>query len=118
MIDILRDLPSASAWYGSQQTYPFASGLASLEVAFGVRNKADLKRTLEFLNRLETLWPTKEDFLFAIEIVSQFGLSHGTGPIDAVTAAIAIRTNMVLVTFNRKHFEPIPGLRIVTPYSR
>ncbi|MEP6756459.1 MAG: PIN domain-containing protein [Chthonomonadales bacterium] len=118
VIDILRNYVGAKEWFYGMKQFPMVSGVATLEVAFGARDKSDLRRTLDFINRLEIVWPTEEDFLFALNLVSKYGLSHGTGPIDAVSAAVAIRLNMTLVSHNRKHFDPIPGLILMTPYSR
>ncbi len=45
-------------------------------------------------------------------------LSGGVDGPDAITAAIAIRLNQPVATFNVKHISAIPGLSVVQPYSR
>jgi tRNA(fMet)-specific endonuclease VapC len=35
-------------------------------------------------------------------------------PADAWAAAVALRHGLPLVTHNRKHFEPVPGLTIIS----
>ena len=39
---------------------------------------------------------------------------HPVGEADAWVADVAIRHNMPLVTHNRKHFDGIPGLTVIS----
>ncbi|HXY11534.1 MAG TPA: PIN domain-containing protein [Terriglobales bacterium] len=37
------------------------------------------------------------------------------GPYDLIVAATALERGSAVATFNRKHFIPIPGLRVIEP---
>ncbi|MBM3495088.1 MAG: type II toxin-antitoxin system VapC family toxin [Armatimonadetes bacterium] len=45
-------------------------------------------------------------------------MSHGTGLLDALVAATAIRFGLAVATFNSRHFSPFGDLTVVEPYSR
>jgi tRNA(fMet)-specific endonuclease VapC len=37
------------------------------------------------------------------------------GPYDLIVAATALDRNSRVATFNRKHFDQVPGLKVITP---
>lgn len=37
------------------------------------------------------------------------------GPYDLIVAATALDRNSQVATFNRKHFDQVPGLKVITP---
>lgn len=50
--------------------------------------------------------------------LARFYLSHGAHLQDVMIASVAARLAVPLYTLNVKHYEPLPGLRVVRPYSR
>jgi hypothetical protein len=47
-----------------------------------------------------------------------FDLSHGLGIIDALSGQLAVSLDLLLHTFNQKHYVTNPGLRMVQPYPK
>jgi len=50
----------------------------------------------------------------ATELMETLSLSHGLQAADALIAATALDHQLILLTGNTKHFEPVSGLRIET----
>jgi len=117
-IDILRFRAQAEAWITTLQTPPLLSGVAALEVAFGARSARDLRDIRVVESRFRIVWPEATDMEQAAQQFASLRLTHGIGGLDAVTAAIALRLNLTLATYNVKHFRSIQGLKTVQPYTR
>jgi predicted nucleic acid-binding protein len=45
-------------------------------------------------------------------------LTHGMGLLDSLVAATAAGLGEPVATFNKRHFEAVPGLVTVQPYTR
>ena len=107
---------NAIKWFFSLNASPKVSQIVALEVLQGARNKVDMALIKRFLSDFERIYPSKEDQIKAQELLEVYKLSHGIGFGDCLVAASAIRLNETLYTLNRKHFEPIEGLKIEIPY--
>ncbi|MDM8537411.1 hypothetical protein QUF70_11695 [Desulfobacterales bacterium HSG17] len=70
------------------------------------------------MKNFDLIWPEKETCQQALETFSKFYLSHGIGIIDSIIGQIAVDSDLPIYTFNRKHYEVIPGIRIIEPYKR
>jgi hypothetical protein len=86
------------------------------EILMGVRDGKELAAVDRFLQPFQILHLTEVDSARAIELLHQFKLSHGTGYLDCLIAATALRLNMPVATTNDKHFRPIPNLQVIRPY--
>jgi predicted nucleic acid-binding protein len=117
LIDLLRNSPNALAWFAALAVKPSVSVIAVLEVLFGARDRFELRRIQAFLQGFPVAWGTPTDFQLAMSY-ARLRLSNGMGILDALTAAIAIRNNQKLATFNVKHFKDVPNLTTVQPYQR
>jgi predicted nucleic acid-binding protein len=117
LIDLIRGHPPALAWLAAMPTLPRVSGFAALELAFGSQNARELANVRKFLARFPVLWPTESEAAASLEY-ARLKLSQGTGPLDALTAGLAIGRGLELATFNVRHFNPIADLTVVQPYSR
>lgn len=91
--------------------------MAALEALFGARYLTEQRKVESYLAPFQIYWPTEADSLLA-RTFAKFRLSEGIELIDSFTAAIALRHNLPLATFNIKHFLVIPDLAIVQPYVR
>jgi predicted nucleic acid-binding protein len=61
-------------------------------------------------------WPTLADCHRAYRDFASYRLSTGLGLLDSLIGNTAVGLNEPLVTFNVKHYAPIPGLQTVQPY--
>lgn len=117
VIDLLRARPQARAWMHALPERPAISGMAALEVLFGAQDRTELRNVEAYLQPFAIYWPVEADAQAAGRL-AMYNLSDGIDIIDAMTAAIALRHKLTVVTFNVKHFRSIPGLDTVQPYDR
>lgn len=117
LIDLIRGNPAAVAWLASLPAPPRVSGFAAMELAFGSQNAIELANVRTFLAQFSVLWPGEAEAPQALDY-AQLKLSHGVGILDALTAALALARGLPVATFNVRHFNAIPDLRVVQPYTR
>ena len=113
-------------WYlrGREETYkimqdiqgagvPFCSSLSVTEVVLGMK-KNEENMTRDFLNSLEVIPVGRQEGWSAGELIRKYQ-SQGTTMdfIDAIIAATCIIHNLILVTYNSKHF----AIKEITLYS-
>ena len=88
-----------------------------MELTYGCLNAVELTNVDRFLQQFIILWPKENELNIALGYVS-LKLSIGIGIIDSLTAALSVGNNMPLLTFNKRHFDAVPGLRTIQPYKR
>lgn len=81
------------------------------ELLQGVRRKEHQRHINGIIENTEVLWGSSEIEKQAIELLMKH-VHRGLGLMDALIAATAIENNLVLVTYNTKHFRVIEGLRV------
>jgi predicted nucleic acid-binding protein len=118
LIDVQRGHPPAFAWFGSLTDLPAVPGFVVMELIQDARNASEVQQALKLVAPLKILWPTESDCNRALADFSTYHLSHGLGLLDALIAACAVGLSARLCTFNAKHYQPVPGLQIVQPYTR
>jgi predicted nucleic acid-binding protein len=119
LIDVSRHFPPAAAWPASLSNQQIAApGYVIMELVEGCRNRQDQQRMEALANQFDVVWPTVAGCQEALALFRRFHLSHHLGLLDALIAATAIELNVPLHTFNVKHFQHVPQLRIVQPYVR
>jgi predicted nucleic acid-binding protein len=90
---------------------PSCSSLSITEVVLGMKKKEE-KVTREFLNSLEVIPVGRQEGWLAGELIRKYQTQGTTLDfIDATIAASCILHNLILVTYNSKHF-PMPELTI------
>ncbi len=89
-----------------------------MELVSGCRNQADLKRIQTFLTQFPVTWPEAQESQLAYDLLIEHRLRDGLTIPDALIAAMALTRAATLYTFNLKHFSPIRGLQVATPYVR
>lgn len=119
LIEVLRGSASAAAWLESLQSDSFGiPGVAAMELIRGCRNQTELRQVRKFLSSFRVLWPEAQEFAFSYDLLVSLSLSSAIGIPDCLIAAMALNRKMRLYTFNVKHFQAVPGLNPVQPYSR
>jgi hypothetical protein len=118
LIDLVRRHPPATAWFAGLSGAPHVSGIAALELAYGVQNATELRAVQRFLREFPLVWPSQADMRRALHDYARLRLSSGLGLMDALIAATAVGRGEVLATFNVRHFRAVPDLQLVQPYVR
>lgn len=93
-------------------------GFVVMELIQDADNQQRVHRAFKLVEPLRIVWPSPSDCHWALEVYRTFHLSHGLGLLDALIAACAVGHDAVLLTFNRKHYRPLPEVEIREPYSR
>lgn len=119
MVDIVRRYPPALEWLESLgSTDVTIPGFVVMELIEGCRDKPEQRRVERVLRPFEIVWPSGYTCERALTVFADHYLRHGLGILDAVIGQIAVDLGAALVTFNRKHYSAIPGLKTVQPYDR
>lgn len=119
MIDILRGYFPAKAWLTSLGKQPILlPGFVVMELHQGCRNTTEQHTLMKTLTPYRHVWPSEETCEQALSVFEQFHLSHGLGMLDALIGQTAISLGLPVHTFNRKHYEMIPGIRTIQPYKK
>jgi tRNA(fMet)-specific endonuclease VapC len=91
----------------------YISSITAAEFIVGAKNKADLKEIEKQLGKY-TVIPINTDIndIF-IDLFRTHALSHRPGIADTLIAAIALYYHLPLYSFNKKHFQFIPGIELL-----
>jgi len=114
IIDYLRGKAEAVQFLEELDTRPYISLLTISELYAGMKNKKEEKACVLLMEYLDVL-PINETIAQEGGIIcNKYRKSHGTGVVDALLAATAIKYDLILATHNLKHFPMIN--KIVVPY--
>jgi predicted nucleic acid-binding protein len=118
VVDALRRFPPAVAYLetAEQQGTLSLSTPSQMELIIGCRNRAEVRRLREFLERFEIYSLSATIGETAVDLIYQYRLSHGLLLADALIAATALEYKETLYTKNVRHFRMIPALTVVRPY--
>ena len=118
-VDILRQYPPAIAWLETLDDEGILlPGFVIMELIQGSRNKEEQEKLEKELKNYSVVWPSGAMCNEALSVFARHHLSHGIGVLDALIGQIAVARDVPLHTFNEKHYEAVPGLQTVQPYSK
>ncbi len=118
LIDVQRGHPPALAWFAGLNELPAVSGFVVMELLQDARNAHETRQSLKLVAPLQIVWPSSLDCQRALSDFAAYHLSHGLGLLDSLIAACAIGVSATLYTFNAKHYQAVPDLKAVAPYTR
>lgn len=117
IIDLLRGVEEAHTWFEQMGSARLAvTPIIWMETLQGAVNKADQARAIRLLRRYALEHTTPDDHNWAIRQLIRFHLSHHVGYADLLIASVAARLDAPLYTLNVRHFDVLPGVRVVQPY--
>jgi predicted nucleic acid-binding protein len=117
LVDHLRKRPEAEAYLLSVASQGLVTHATVVgELLMGIRDKKELQALDDLLRPFHILQVNDSDSSTSLALLRQFRLSHGTGYLDCLIAATALRMKMPVCTTNDKHFRPIPNLQVIRPY--
>ena len=82
------------------------------ELLAGARNKTEFAIIAKKISTIPILEITSHISELFHQLIFKYSLSHSTGIPDILIAATALYHNYDLYTFNKKHFNFIPGLSL------
>ena len=120
MIDLLRQYLPAIEWFDSlpDNEEIVLPGFVVMELIQGCRNKVEQEKAQRELADYGVVWPAPDECDGALDDFAQYHLSHNAGLLDVLIGRTAVGLDMPLHTFNQKHYNFIPGLQTIQPYSK
>jgi len=91
------------------------SAISQMELIVGCRNKKELQDLEMFLKRFQVLKVTDRISEVAVDLLTQYFLSHRLLIADGLIAATALVYNESFITKNQRDFRFIAGLNLL-PY--
>lgn len=91
----------------------YISSITVAEFMVGAKDKADLKRIEKQLSKYTAI-PINTDITdIFLDLFRTLALSHRPGIADTLIAATALYYQLPLYTYNKRHFQFIPGIELV-----
>ncbi len=119
LIEILRGSSKAAAWLTSLgNQYMGIPVLVRMEVIQGAHNRREQQRLIKLIEPYVLVHLQTGDSEHALAWFESLYLSHNLSIMDCLIAAIAVRLNAPLYSFNLKHYRSVPGLTVSAPYTR
>jgi hypothetical protein len=116
LIDFLRGQRQAVAFMEGESRPMAVSALTIAELHAGVRDGEEKDRLAELVSIFSQIPVDPETAVEGGLLRRDYGPSHGTGLIDAILAATALRQGLRLVTLNAKHYPMLS--EVVVPYRK
>ena len=117
LIDVARgEADAINCLLRLEQTSALAiSTVSQMELIVGCRSKKELQDLSKFLNRYQVLKITDRISDLAVDLLTQYFLSHGLLIADGLIAATALIHNEAFITKNQRDFRFIADLNLL-PY--
>jgi predicted nucleic acid-binding protein len=112
-ISLFRNIPQTVAELesiGSENV--LIPSVSVMELYRGMQNKTELAEMQKKIRRYNILHFNEEVSKQAIELTNKFRLSHNLQIPDAIIGAMSIVYNTQLLTYNKKDFKFIPGIKL------
>jgi len=91
------------------------STVTQMELVVGCRNKMELRKMGQFLERFQIIPLNEKVSMTAVELLQKYHLSHGLLMADALIAATAMTWDFDLITKNQRDYRFIENLKVL-PY--
>jgi len=91
----------------------FISDIVVMELYQGARSKSDLNFIIKEIAYFKVLKTNDEIVKLATALVKAFNLSHNMKMMDALIASTVMVYDIKLMSFNRKDFRYIDGVKLV-----
>ena len=116
LIDVSRGIPTAINRLQSEakSSTLAISSITQMELIVGCRNKTELQNLEKFLRRYLIIKVNELITDKAIELLSQYRLSHGLLIPDGLIAATAIVANAPLLSKNQRDYRFISELNLLS----
>jgi predicted nucleic acid-binding protein len=83
----------------------YVNSIIQLEFLVGALNKRELKKLNKILAKCELLETDQNIMNLSVQLMNQYGLSHGMGVYDSIIASTCLIYDLPLWTHNKKDFR-------------
>jgi predicted nucleic acid-binding protein len=115
IVDLLREYKPAELWLQPQGQFG-VSRAVWIEILEGAPNLRKQREAIKLLKHFDLIEHTLEDWIWATQMLTQYGLSHNVDGYDCLIASVSFRLKLPLYNRNMKHFVPILGALALKPY--
>ncbi len=118
LVDDRRGFPDGVKFIAAQHSAVgiTISIVSAMELVAGCRDARDVQQLQKFVAAIAVIPLSGPISLRALQWMEQFSVSHGLTIPDALIAATALEQGLALYTKNTRHFQMLPGLRLIRPY--
>jgi predicted nucleic acid-binding protein len=119
MIDLLRKYAPAIEWFDAldEDEEIVLSGYVVMELIQGCKNRVEQDRLQSTLAPYGIVWLSSAHCDEALDVFTQYHLSHNAGLLDVLIGQTAVALGVPLHTFNQRHYQFIPELQTTQPYD-
>jgi predicted nucleic acid-binding protein len=114
MVDVSRGNSRVAVCLDSL-TLPMISIVTAQELIVGAKDNRDLAAIDSLISEFELAHIDSAIGQLAYNLLKRYAKSSGLRPFDAWIAATAMNNGYEVVSWNRKHFAMIEGLRLYSP---
>ena len=83
----------------------YVNSIIQLEFLVGALNKRELKKLNKILAKCKLLEVDQDIMNLSVQLINQYGLSHGMGVYDSIIASTCMIYDLPLWTHNKKDFR-------------
>lgn len=118
LIDLLRRSVAAAEYLDHARATMnlVCSAVTKAELIVGARTRAEVRAIEQLIDRFDVEHITAVDSSRALKWLGKYFHSHGAGFHDCLLEAAALRLRIPIVTLNEKHFQVLPGIKVIRPY--
>lgn len=116
LVDFLLGQRQAVAFMEAESRPMAVSALTIAELHAGVRDGEEKDQLAELLSIFDQIPVVSDTAIEGGLLRRDYGPSHGTGLIDAIIAATALRHRLQLVSLNARHYPMLS--EVIVPYRK
>jgi len=89
------------------------SSITAMELYYGALNKAELKKLEKFVSLFDIIHIDETISRMAVKLIKRYAKSHSLDIPDSLIASTALLNDAMLLTYNKKDFKYIEGLKLL-----
>ena len=113
LIEILKGNQKTIQQVESLHITLYISSITVMELYYGARNKAEIKKLEKFIMLFNVLHIDKETSIRSTELIKVYAKSHTLDIPDSLIAATALENELTLFTYNTKDFKYIRHIKLL-----
>lgn len=94
---------------------PAVDATIYIENLQGSKSNQEKARIKKYLSKFIVFYQTEEISRRAVALIEQYSNTHGLMLADAQIAAVCLKYDLTLITYNAKDFQFISGLKFIVP---
>jgi tRNA(fMet)-specific endonuclease VapC len=118
LVDYLRRSLAAADYLDASRAKAnlICSAVTYAELLVGSRSRAELRAIDQLVARFQIEPIVTDDSVRGLKWLRKYYQAHGVGFHDCLLGAAAARLRVPLATLNEKHFNVLPGVKVIRPY--